>query len=162
MENTNNTSDTNNPLVEPVGAPVPSTVAPDTQPVPVNPGMPLQPAPTALKDRLKKPNINIPKIKLNKKTKIALVAVPAFIVTLLVVLSVIKSVGGGVDIALPIPSESSTPSPEPSSSPSPYQDDDGVKMIEEEISAYEQKLNESTFRDDTLRIPALDWQVSFK
>ncbi|RJR28911.1 hypothetical protein C4564_03730 [Candidatus Microgenomates bacterium] len=158
MENTNNT---NNP---PAQNAVPATSSvPESQTMPVESQALPEPAPvTTMKDELKKPNINIPKIKINKKALILLVGIPAFIIILLVVVSVIKGIGGRVNILPPIPSESPTPSPEPSSSPSPYQDDEGVKMIEEEISAYEQQLNQSTFRDDTLRIPALDWQVSFK
>jgi len=98
--------------------------------------------------------------KVSKRLVVAVAGTVFVILILSVALTVINRKGGGL---IPLPTPSPTPGPTPEVEvPSEYADDDDVKAIQERMTELEKNLNEKSFRDDTLRIPSLDWDVSFQ
>jgi len=60
--------------------------------------------------------------------------------------------------------ESPAPSPTPGTNverPSPYANDPKILEIKERVENLERNLNQTDLREDTLRIPSLDWSVEF-
>lgn len=119
-----------------------------------------------------KSKLNLPKLKLkipsidfnsgNKKKIMIFAAVPIILVVLLLVASVVKGLIGNGGVPLPILTPTPTPTATPEQSPSPYAEDDVVLRIEEEVNKFDEKLNNAVLRDDTIRVPSLDWDINFK
>ncbi len=84
-------------------------------------------------------------------------------VFVIVALVMAMSFGGKKDKFSVILSPSPSPTPTPSIDlPSQYADDEDIRKIKEAIESLNQKINESDFRNDKLRIPTLDWEVKFR
>lgn len=105
------------------------------------------------------PKSKVPKVP--KKIIIIIgVIVLALIVLALVVSMLSKNNGNGNLLT-------STPSPVPTEEPtqdipSQYADDEDVLELKNRMEELDRELNDSSFRDETLRIPNLDWNVSFE
>ena len=105
-----------------------------------------------------------PKISPALLKKVVIIVV--ILIVLLGLLSVVARMipkGGGSVVPTAIPSQ--TPSPTPQATigrPSPYSDDPEIAGIKEELDALDSLLNQATFREDTLRVPQLDWDVNFE
>lgn len=101
------------------------------------------------------------KPKIPKKVILIAILVIILLVVLALIASMISRNGGG-----PInqtPSSSTTPSPTPLTEvPSQYADDEDVVQIKAQMEELNKNLNDGSFRDETLRVPNLDWNVSFK
>jgi tetrahydromethanopterin S-methyltransferase subunit G len=105
-------------------------------------------------------NLGKPKIIIPKKLIGIVVAVVVLLIVLMIVMKVLTGSGSGI---LP----SNTPSPSPTATPvtevpSQYADDQDVAEIKERMEALDKELNSASFRDDRLRVPSLDWDVSFE
>lgn len=86
------------------------------------------------------------------------------LVTSLVVLVIYFVYQNFMQTSKPQPSPTPPPTETPSGvqeEPSFYANDEEVLAIEEKVKEIEIKLEEVDFRDDTLRVPSLDWNVSF-
>ena len=105
-----------------------------------------------------------PKISPAVLKKVLIVAV--ILVILLVVLSLVVRMipkGSGTVTPSTIPSEIPSPTPQATiGRPSPYSNDPEIAGIKEELDSLDSLLNQATFREDTLRIPQLDWDVNFE
>jgi len=80
-------------------------------------------------------------------------------VALAIAMSFVRKNDKGSAILSPIPSPTPTPSID---LPSQYTDNEDIRKIKEAIESLNQKLNETDFRNDKLRIPTLDWEVKFR
>jgi hypothetical protein len=105
-----------------------------------------------------KAKLAIPKIP--KKVIIIATAALVLFITLLLVIRIIGNSTGSNVFPLGPPTSSPTPNPEVEV-PSQYADDEDVKKIEEDMKNLTRDLNEARFRDDRLRVPALDWDITF-
>jgi len=65
-------------------------------------------------------------------------------------------------LGTPAPSPTEEPAPTPSPGPSQYADDEDVKTMESDIDTLSNALRDTVIREDKLRIPDLDFNVSFK
>ncbi len=101
---------------------------------------------------------------LTPKIKIFLprIIIVAIIIVLLITLAPygIKMLKTKKPAPTPVPTTAPSPTPE-ISNPSPYANDDEVLAIEKKIEEVEKELQIVNFREDTLRIPSLDWDIKF-
>lgn len=100
-----------------------------------------------------------PKIAIPKKFIVLAVVLVILLLVLLVVMSIFTN-------NTKKPSVSATPSSTPSSTPeaampSQYADDPEILEINQAIDELVRDLNESSFREEVLSIPSLDWNVAF-
>lgn len=92
-----------------------------------------------------------------------LVVLVLFIVVIIVVLPYLLKLNLFQSVVAPTPAPSAAPLSTPTTElPSPYADDQEVLDFEQALSALESKLKIVNFREDTLHLPNLDWDVSFK
>lgn len=112
------------------------------------------------------PEVNASPAPTKKGLKIPkkLIFVAILVIVILAVLSIVMSLlgrNGGVNLTA-TPAPSATPSPTPVVEiPSRYADDEDVAEIKRQMEELDRDLNEANFRDETLRVPNLDWNVSF-
>lgn len=102
----------------------------------------------------------VPKPKIPKKLFIAL----ALMLLVLVLLVVASRVMNLTDRNGAVPSPTTSPTPEPTVEaevPSQYADDADVAEIRSAMEQLDRDLNDANFREDRLRVPALDWEVEF-
>lgn len=87
------------------------------------------------------------------------------IFVLLIVLLVVVTLMKGSPIPLPIsvasPTPISTTKPDQILNPSVYADDEDTLLIKSDLEKLESDLQNVNFREDTLRIPTLDWNINF-
>lgn len=111
----------------------------------------------------KVPKFKLPQISSTLVKKVAIIG--AIILVLLVVLFVVvRMIPRGSIGIIPTAIPSMTPTPLPTITegrPSPYFNDQEISSIKEELGTLDSLLNQATFREDTLRVPQLDWNVSF-
>lgn len=98
-------------------------------------------------------------IKIPKKLIIMLLVIVILLIVLSVVLAVSKN-KRPTPTATPTPATSPTPTPV-ADLPSQYADDPDVADIKARMDALDRSLDEASFRDDTLRVPTLDFDVKF-
>lgn len=112
----------------------------------------------SLKDRIKLPESMA---KYKKFIKLGMTIFVVFIVLLIVLsiaINILRRNGNGLI---------STPTPTPSeqtdeiSNPSIYANDPEVAIITEEIQKLDENLKDSNYRESTLSLPILDWNVNF-
>lgn len=97
-----------------------------------------------------------------KKVLIGLVIFAAFLVVLLAIVALMKNKSP----AAPAPSPSPTGAPQATSSgaarnESKYASDQGVSKIENDIKSASDDLTKTTVREDNLRVPSTDFNISF-
>lgn len=98
-------------------------------------------------------------IKIPKKLIIVLVV---FVVLLVLLSVVVKTVGNKRPDAPSSPTPTMSPTPTPVSElPSQYADDADVASIKTKMEELDRDLDAAVFRDDTLRVPRLDFDVDF-
>lgn len=103
-----------------------------------------------------------PKSKFPKKLIFIAIAVFLLLGVLGIVLMIIFRGNGGVTGILPIPMTSPSPTATATAAPSsPYANDPAVLKIEEDLGTLDGKLNSTDLREDTLRVPVLEWDVKF-
>lgn len=103
-----------------------------------------------------------PKSKFSKKLILIIAGVLLLLVIAGIVLIFIFKGNGGVAGILPIPMASSSPTATATAAPtSPYVNDPDVLKIEEDLRTLDGKLNSTDLREDTLRVPVLEWEVEF-
>lgn len=159
-----------NPNTNPVTPVTPTPVAPAT-PVPVVPAAPVAPVATsnpfqtvtssATPEASPKKKFTLP--TLSKKMKILFGAL-AFLFVLLVLLS-LTSAGQRVKnsiLATPTPSPEATPGLPDIGEPSAYATDPEVLDVENRLGDFEKSVNTTELKEDTIRPPQVDWEVSFK
>jgi len=101
----------------------------------------------------------MPRLRLPKKLIVAGVTLLVFLVLVLVVLKIMQ-VRSSSPMAVATPTPTPTEIPE-RVIPSQYADDEDVLEITRRMDNLNKDLNEVSFRDDRLRVPSLDWDVSF-
>lgn len=128
-----------------------------------------QPAPTMSQTpkklslpKLKMPPINFPVLAGRKRLLIALSAVAVLLLLGILVLTMFVGRGQNGQGATPTP----TPAQEPSSDnqgkkETKYSSDPEVNKIEEDSRALEQSLSGVEVREDNLRVPTTDFNISF-
>lgn len=137
--------------------PVPEALPEQVAPV-VSPQAPIKTS--KLKELFNKLKTRTSSFKVSKKVVVGVVVAVSVILILSLVLALMNRNGGSF---IPTPTASPSPSPTPQVEvPSEYADDDDVKAIQERMLQLEKSLNEKSFRDETLRIPSLDWDVTFQ
>lgn len=100
---------------------------------------------------------------LSKKTKI-LLGLVVFLFVLLLLLS-LTSAGQRVKNSIlpsPTPSPEVTPNLPGIGEPSAYANDPEIIDIENRMSDFEKSVNTTNLKEDTIRPPQVDWDVSFK
>lgn len=146
------------PVQDPVQPQTPPATMPtiepqlsSTPPVPEAPVVPVAPA-----QEIKKP-------KFPKRIVLIVLGVVVLIVIIAVIaLFATKGLKGVTDL-IPMASGSPTPTPFVEVVPaSPYENDPEVLKIKADLEAFDAKLNGTSVREDTLRIPVLEWNVDFK
>jgi hypothetical protein len=104
--------------------------------------------------------------KLNAKAKKILIIAAVLFILLLVLSILAPFIMKKIAQVTPLPEASPSPSPastpEEILNPSVYADDPDILAIEAEINKLEEELKNSDLREDKLRLPNLDWDVSFK
>ena len=96
-----------------------------------------------------------------KKVVIIAVVVIVLLFVLMIVMSFLRT-GNVNPLVEPTPTASASASPGPViGRPSPYANDPEIAELEEQLKELEQLMNSATFREDTLRVPALDWEIDF-
>lgn len=108
-------------------------------------------------------NLKMPKIKfkVNKKVIVGIVVGIVFLIFILILLSLIGKKNNSVgNIATHTIEPSITPTPTPVGE-SPYANDPDVLKIQSRLDEFDKKLNAIDLREDTLRIPTLNWDVNF-
>lgn len=111
--------------------------------------------PTEVNSKMKK--LPIPKIP--KKFLFIGAGVLVLIIIILIISSILSGRNGAITKTTP---STSTPTPTSQSEvPSQYADDEDVARIKEQIDELNEDLNNANFRIDELRIPNLEWNVSF-
>lgn len=162
----------------PVGDPVVQNIT-NEQPAKKSPAQMIMGLFESIKEKIKKPKAETaptaapmeassesPVIDSPQKPIISkkLILITVVIVVILIILGLVMSMvnkNGGV--ILPTPTPSVTPTSTPTAEvPSQYADDEDVAQIKSQMEELNKTLNESSFRDETLRIPTLDWNVSFE
>jgi hypothetical protein len=111
----------------------------------------------------KMPNFNFKFGSFSKKTKI-LISLVIFLFVLLLLLS-LTSAGQRVKNSIlpsPTPSPEATPNLPGIGEPSAYATDPEVIDIENRVGDFEKSLNTTSLKEDTLRPPQVDWDVTFK
>lgn len=107
-------------------------------------------------------NVKAPKLKINKGILIAGGVLIGFLLLMVVMLSMFGGIPNN-PITGPIVGQIS-PTPTPTQAPvitSTYADDEEVKAIIESVNELENKLNSTNLREDTLRVPNVDWDIKF-
>ena len=84
------------------------------------------------------------------------------ILILAVVVFAVRLMNGNGQTPIAVQTPTPTPEEEQAFEPSPYAEDEEVKAIEDELEALEKDLNSISVKEDTLRIPSLDWNIQFK
>lgn len=125
---------------------------------------------SAEKVKSRMPKISLPKISLTsmkfkmdrKKLLIGLVVFALLLVVLLAVVALMKNRGS----VAPSPSASPTEAPQATSSgatrnESKYASDEAVLKIENDIKSASDDLTKTTVREDNLRVPSADFNISF-
>lgn len=99
----------------------------------------------------------------SKKKPVKLIVFTVVLMVIGILFFVLMFVSRNSRTNVPLPTQEPTPvvSVEPEA-PSPYANDEEVSEIRKNIENLNMKLNESSFRDETLRVPNLDWNVTFK
>ena len=106
------------------------------------------------------PKSKMPKLKVPKKLIIGIVFIAIVLIVLMIAMQMLNGGRGNIfTVESPSESPSSTPTVEV---PSQYADDTDVAEINKRMEALDQELNSASFRDDRLRVPSLDWNVSFE
>ncbi len=161
-----------NPNTNPVTPVTPTPVAPavPATPVPAAPA-PVPPVATSnpfqtvtssdTPDASPKKKFTLP--TLSKKMKILFGSL-AFLFILLILLS-LTSAGQRVKnsiLATPTPSPESTPGLPDIGEPSAYATDPEVLDVENRLGDFEKSVNTTELKEDTIRPPQVDWEVSFK
>ena len=149
------------PIV-PVPQPVAAIPVQPVSPVVTNPVAPVDLAPKP-KFQFPSPKVFVDKVKgLPRKYKF-LIGWVLFMVVL-VIIAMFTAPGRRVT-QLILPSPSPIPTVVPVGEvfvPSPYATDSEVLQLEKNVQEYDAKLGATQLRDDTLRMPAVDWNVNFK
>lgn len=110
------------------------------------------------------PANGLPKSKFPKVSRKVVVIIAALVLLAIVIMVVVGSLGknkGRSILPNPTPSPAETEAPV-EELPSQYADDEDVFELKSNLMELDQQLNDASFRDETLRIPSLDWNVSFK
>ncbi|OGM29977.1 hypothetical protein A2801_00465 [Candidatus Woesebacteria bacterium RIFCSPHIGHO2_01_FULL_41_10] len=145
-----------------------TVIAPASSPAPEVVSQTTAQTPSVIPNVKKLPKLNVPQMpkvsfRINKKIVIIIGVIMLLGIIGLVIMSVIgKQIKNG---SAPVSPESS-PSPTPSSEPgqvivSPYANDPGVIAIEQQTDDLDAALRNINLREDTLRVPTLDWDVTF-
>jgi hypothetical protein len=99
------------------------------------------------------------------RTKVILPRVLVIAIFLIVLSLAVPRVLKMIKTVRPTPTPAPTEAPSPTSeilSPSVYANDEEVLAIEKSIQDLEGQLQIVNFREDTLMIPSVDWDVNFK
>ena len=134
---------------------VPQTTEPVTQ---MPQAMPQNPPISEEGSTKKKMSLPMP----NKKLVVAVlggILVIVILIIVVVVLSKITGVGGILPDVIPSPVETSSAEVKPAS---PYANDPEVLKIKEDLDTFDHEIDNTELREDTLRIPVLEWSVDFK
>lgn len=135
---------------------------PATTPVEVSQSVQEAPKPTKRKlPALKLPKINI-SLSLRKKIIAGGVVFGLFIIFLLLLPTIIKLMRPTQPVVTVSPTPSPSDAPAEILNPSQYADDEDIKDIEGKINDLDTKLNNISLREETLRVPSVDWEINFK
>lgn len=104
----------------------------------------------------------MPHVKIPRKFLVVGVVLVVIIILLIVVLAVAQNLirmnNGTAD-----PTAETSPTPTPTTTQgSPYADDPDVLEIKNNVEEFESSLNSTRIREDTLRVPVLEWDVNFE
>jgi hypothetical protein len=158
--NPDNTNNQINPVpVQPVVATNTSPVVPQTnspEPVPQNPTYP-----TVSSTEPKKTGFSMGAISKKMKILLGLVVVLFVLMLLLSLTSAGQRVKNSI-LPSPVPSPEATPNLPGIGEPSAYANDPEIIDIENRISDFEKSMNTTTLKEDTIRPPQVDWDVTFK
>ena len=112
------------------------------------------------------PEIPVTEIKKSKfpKKMIFIILGVVFLIILIVLIVIFATKGlKGVTDLIPVTPITPTATPFVEVIPaSPYENDPEVLKIKADLEAFDAKLNQTSVREDTLRIPVLEWTVDFK
>jgi len=125
-----------------------------------------QPPQPQLTQRLAKLNpfkgLKLPPVPAIKKFAVILVIVLLILLILAVVLPVLLRMINTQTRPTPV---QSSPTPSPLSNipsvPSPYADDEEIAALQKSLEEFEAGLEGINFREETLRPPSLDWNITF-
>jgi len=111
------------------------------------------------------PKMKIPKmphLKIPRKAVIGAIVLVVIFIVLMVLLVVAQNfMNANNGTTGPISENSPTPTPTTTLG-SPYADDPDILDIKNKVEEFESSLNSTRIREDTLRIPVLEWDVNFE
>lgn len=150
--------------------PIPPAGSAEPQQPVVTPGantMPVKPLPAAgpMKKKFNLPDMKqiLEKIK---KMPLKFKLMGGFVGILILLLIIVGFTAPGKKVKqLILPSPSPIPTLEPIGDvfePSPYANDPEVLDLENKINDFDGKLGSTDLREDSLRVPNLDWDINFK
>lgn len=121
---------------------------------------------TQVRRIIKKPTLTKFKFSLlikNKKVLLIVGSLLIVVVVLFIIFQIFMSRSGNNGLIVPPkPTSTSTPPTDIIYNPSPYADDEEVLKIEADLGKLEKDFLNVYFREDILRLPGLDWNVSFR
>lgn len=134
--------------------------APSAPPLPSGPQTPLVPPPSPSKFASLK-QFKLPPRLLALLPKLVIILV--IVIVLVIAIPYLRKLKLFQTTIAPTSAPSASPLSTPTTElPSPYANDQEVLDVEHRLEALEAKLKIVNFREDTLHLPTLDWEVSFK
>lgn len=160
----NNTNQGQTPVVPPPPSPEVQNAAP--QPVPPSPQE--EPVSTTKISPIDSIKIRIKEVKQSlgfndpakrKKVLVGGIALITILVLITVGYALIPK-----QVATPLPTIAPTPSgtEQPRGEPSAYANDPEVLRIMDSLEAFDQEADQTILREDDLRLPTIDWNVTFE